>query len=105
GRRRPPCRARRNPPWLHPEGRRRHRAGAALALPEEGLGQGNVELRAARSSDLHPDAEVPHLSDQRVLPLSEEDQSLEHHAPIAAAASSSASEAMTATVSERASPE
>jgi endonuclease III len=52
-----------------------------------------------------PTPKCPSLSDQRALPLSEEDQSLEHHAPIAAAASSSASEAMTATVSERASPE
>ncbi len=89
-------------------GRSRHRGEPPCDLPEEGLDQGDVVLRSPRSSDLQTDSALPDLSDQRPLPVPEEDEDAACGAAIqpatAPSASSSASPAMIEIPSARVSP-
>src|SRR5207302_87469 len=107
GRRRPPRRSGRGAASPRPRGSG-HRGEPPDDLPEEGLDQGDVVLRSPWSSCLPADAALPHLSDQRPLPVPEEDEDAARGAAIqpasAATASSSASPAMIKMPSARRSP-
>src|SRR5438552_4379646 len=97
GGRRPPRRSRGRAPSVRSSGSG-HRGEPPSDLSDEGLDQAHVVLRSPWSSNMQTDPALPDLSDQRPLPVSEEDEDAPRGAAIqparAASASNSASPAM-----------